>query len=810
MWFFSPHPTLSQRERGFGLEYDFVVKPGGNVEDIRLRYKGAEGIEIAGGKLSIKTTLGEIWEEMPAVYQIIKGERVAIEAAYILKSNEVSIEVGDYDKSKELIIDPWITYYGGGSDDKGYGAATDGSGNVVITGQTSSFDFPVSIGAFQTSFGGGFGVDAFVVKFDAAGNRLWATYYGGSSNDQSYEIAIDRSGNVLITGETESANFPVMLGAFQTTHAGGIWDAFVVKFDAGGNRLWATYYGGGDSDWGNGIATDGSGNVVITGYTSSNNFPVLGAFQSNKAGGSDAFVVKLDALGSRIWATYYGGSGSDYAYGIVIDGSDNVVITGYTFSNNFPVLGAFQSNKAGGSDAFVVKLDALGSRIWATYYGGSGADHGQCIATDGSGNVLITGNTSSNNFPVLGAFQMSNAGFSDAFVVKLDGGGNRLWATYLGGSDTEEGWGITVDGSDNIFVCGDTYSFDFQGATPGAFQTTLDPGGTPAAEDNYMVKFDANGNLVCGTYLGGSGHDEMWTSGNIAVFGGFVYMTGLAPDNYPVTPGSFQTVFGGAGDAWIAQLCDDCTMNCSTPLLINARALPNIICQDSCTNLSSSAAGGNWGPYTFSWTSIPSGFTSSAQDTVACPDTTTIYIVTVNDGDTILTDSVTVVVLPAPIVYLGADTTICSGDSVILDAGNPGASYNWSTGENTQIITVNSAGIYWVKVNDGRCIELDTININIENCDTTKNTFFIPNSFSPNKDGDNDVLFVRGSGIKNVKLFIYNRWGEKVFETYNINKGWDGTYKGRKLNPAVFAWYAEVEFSDGDRIYRKGNVTLIR
>ena len=147
---------------------------------------------------------------------------------------------------------------------------------------------------------------------------------------------------------------------------------------------------------------------------------------------------------------------------------------------------------------------------------------------------------------------------------------------------------------------------------------------------------------------------------------------------------------------------------------------------------------------------------------------------------------------------------VSSGATVTWDGG--GADNNWSTGASTRIIMIDTTGTYWVEVNDGNCIGMDTININ----DCAEKIFFIPNSFSPNGDKDNDILLVRGSGIKNIKLFIYNRWGEKVFETYNINKGWDGTYRKKPLNTAVFAWYAEVEFLDDSRIYRKGNVTLVR
>jgi len=934
-----------------GMEYDFVVKPGGDVEDIILGYKGTDGIEVEDGKLKIKTTLGEMREEIPAVYQIREGERVAIEAAYVLQGNEVSIKVEDYDRSNDLIIDPWITYYGGSGADEGVGITVDGSGNVLTMGWTVSTDFPFTPGAFQISLSG-VSWDVFVVKMCAGGNRLWATYYGGTGIDYGYGIATDGSSNVVITGKTASIDFPVTSGVFM----GGAYDAFAVKLDPAGNQLWATYYGGSDEDYGNGIATDGNSNVLITGRTYSTNFPVtLGAFQMIFAGGSyDAFVMKLDgATGDTLWSTYYGGSSFDQGTGIATDGSDNVLITGWTGSANFPVTSsAFQTSlgSAPFNDVFVVKLDgATGDTLWATYYGGSNIDQGNGIATDGSDNVLISGITRSTDFPVTsGAFQTINIGVVwDAFVVKLDATGDTLWATYLQGSDREEGMGIAVDGSDNIYVTGDTYSTDFP-FTPGVFQTVKNgPAGSPN-EENYVVKFDRNGNQVCGTYIGGSGHDEMYSGGNIAVFGGLVYITGYTPGSYPVTAGAFQPVFGGGPyGAFIASLCDDCTMNCSPSLTVNASAFPDTICKDDCINLSSIVAGDSCKIYTFSWTSIPSGFTSAAQDTVACPDTTTTYIVTVDDGSTTATDSVTIVVLQVsivdlgadtaicagdsvtldagnpgvsyswstgdttqaiiittigtywvvvdsggcigldtiiidsglivalrldtticdgdsiildaensgasyswstgdstqtitadtagtywvtvddggcigvdtivlgidtiPAVDLGADTTICSGDSIMLNAGNPGAGYNWYTGESSQTITVNSAGIYWVEVDNSGCIKLDTINIGVEDC--SENTFFIPNSFSPNGDNINDVLFVRGRGIKNIKLFIYNRWGEKVFETYNINNGWDGTYKKKTLNTAIFSWYAEVEFNDGDnpgQIFQKGNVTLIK
>ena len=266
----------------------------------------------------------------------------------------------------------WATYYGGTGDDFGYSTATDASGNVYLAGGTNSTTGIASAGAFQTTFGAGPGYqDGFLVKFDAAGNRLWATYYGGTGNDACTGVATDASGNVYISGST-TTNTPGVIasGGFQNTHGGGAFNAFLVKFDAAGNRLWATYYGGTLNAYGNDVATDAFGNVYLGGETSDSTVNIAsGGFQNTYGGGpSDGYLVKFDAAGNRLWATYYGGTGSEYFSGkLATDALGNVYLGGSTTSTTGIASGGFQNTMVAGGGGFLAKFYVTGNRRWAIY-----------------------------------------------------------------------------------------------------------------------------------------------------------------------------------------------------------------------------------------------------------------------------------------------------------------------------------------------------------------------------------------------------------------------------------------------------------
>jgi hypothetical protein len=389
----------------------------------------------------------------------------------------------------------YSTYLGGSANEGGGGIAVDASGNAYVTGGTGSSNFPITPGAFQTTFGGTF--DAFVSKLNAAGSTLlYSTYLGGSDGDGGSGIKIDALGNAYVTGLTDSSNFPITPSAFQTTF-GGKSDAFVSKLNAAGSALlYSTYLGGsGDENSGLGsgrIAVDASGNAYVAGDTNSSNFPTTpGAFQTNLGGGGrDAFVSKLNAAGSALlYSTYLGGSGDESGSGIAVDASGNAYVTGFTQSSNFPTTtGVFQTGLHGPTDAFVSKLNAAGSAlVYSTYLGGGANSfvEGNGIAVDASGNAYVTGGTFSNFPTTPGAFQTTFGGAEDGFFSKLNAAGSALlYSTYLGGSDADlGGGGIAVDSSGNAYIAGFTASSNFP-ITPGAFQTTSRGGG-----DIFVSKF---------------------------------------------------------------------------------------------------------------------------------------------------------------------------------------------------------------------------------------------------------------------------------------------------------------------------------
>jgi hypothetical protein len=332
----------------------------------------------------------------------------------------------------------YSTYLGGSGRDESHAIAVDSSGKVYVTGETLSLNFPTA-NPLQSSRAGG--SDAFVAKFDpslvGAPSLIYSTFLGGSTNpygdtEKGAGIAVDSLGNAYVTGQTDSADFPTTLGAFQAANGGGV-DAFVTKINAAGSALvYSTYLGGSSSDRGYGIALDGSGNAYVTGNTFSTNYPTLNAAQAAPGGSLDAFVTKLSADGAAlVYSTYLGGSGIEngrvgYFYphlgGIAVDASGNAFVTGVTYSTDFPTVNAFQTTYGGGeSDDFVAELTPIGtSFVYSSYLGGNSQELMLGIAVDGAGNAYVAGDTSSLNFPTKNSLQPTYGGGEfDAFVTKI-------------------------------------------------------------------------------------------------------------------------------------------------------------------------------------------------------------------------------------------------------------------------------------------------------------------------------------------------------------------------------------------------------
>src|SRR3990167_6897815 len=471
---------LKLRAYGNNVEKLFCVKPGADAEQIKIRLNGLkdcgvqkaeithplvpslEGINPKSefqnpklsvneqGELEVETEFGTAKFTKPIAYQVIDGKRVEVECKYTIadcemqnaecKTNlkskirnlsstsigdpksevpkskienpkfEYGFKVASYDKSKDLIIDPLLasTYLGGSSDDVGNSLTLDTSGNVYVTGYTLSTDFPTTSGAYDTSFNGD--VDVFVSKLDGALTSLLAsTFLGGSSNDDGYSLTLDTSGDVYVTGYTWSTDFPTTSGAYDTSFNGGVTDVFISKLDSGLSSLLAsTYLGGSSNDEVYSLTLDTSGDVYVTGYTWSTDFPTTsGVYDTSFNGGvTDVFISKLDSgLSSLLASTYLGGSSNDEVYSLTLDTSGDVYVTGYTWSTDFPTTsGVYDTSFNGGhSDVFVSKLDGgLTSLLASTYLGGSSDssyDYGYSLTLDTSGDVYVTGYTSSTDFP---------------------------------------------------------------------------------------------------------------------------------------------------------------------------------------------------------------------------------------------------------------------------------------------------------------------------------------------------------------------------------------------------------------------------
>jgi hypothetical protein len=324
----------------------------------------------------------------------------------------------------------YSTFLGGSGGDKGLGIAIDSSGNVYTVGTTGSDDFPCTAGVFDATPNGA--EDVFVAKLDPTGSALgYASLLGGSKRDNGHDIAVDGFGNAYVIGVTLSDDFPTTAGAFDSTHNGNE-DVFVAKFNATGCALsYSTFLGGGSFDKGFGVAVDDSGYAHVTGYTKSADFPTTsGVFDTTYNGGWDVFVAKLDTTGSALhYATFVGGSNYEKGFDIALDHSGNAHVTGYTLSEDFPITpGALDDTQDGREDVYVAKLNTRGTALmYATYLGGSDYEGGHGIAVDGAGDVYITGDTWSADFPTTaGAYKTTISGrHSDAFVAKLNLGGAR-------------------------------------------------------------------------------------------------------------------------------------------------------------------------------------------------------------------------------------------------------------------------------------------------------------------------------------------------------------------------------------------------
>ena len=536
-----------------GLKMNWVLDEPDRVSSIRLHWAGADSLELdATGNLLVHHALGTLTDLSPIAYQEIDGERRPVDCVYRLNGSfDLGFELtGNYLDNTPLIIDPilmYATYLGGSLTENARGIAVDTVGCAYVTGTTSSVDFPVTPGAFQTTAGSG--GNAYVTKFSSDGSSLiYSTYLGGSNGASANSIFLDTQECAYITGSTSSTDFPITPGAYQTTPGG----LYVTKLAPdGGSLIYSTYLGstvGGSSD---GIVVDPQGHAHVSGYTADNNFPITpGAFQTTKLGSSNTgFITKFSTDGgSLIYSTFLGGTGQDIINDITVDTQGYAYVTGATSSTDFPVTpGAFQTTFTGGS-TFITKLALDGSAlIYSTFLSGTSSSSGRSISVDTQGNSYITGRVDGPGFPVTAnAFQTTyGGGVTDTFASKLSPGGESLIAsTYLGGTVADVNYSGAIDMQGHIYAAGYTTSPNFP-LTPEVIPSVFGGG-----SNIYISIFSADLTKLLVSYCLGD-----WGAYNMTVGReGAVYVTGQTfSTGFPATPGAFQTTLNGASDAFVTK-----------------------------------------------------------------------------------------------------------------------------------------------------------------------------------------------------------------------------------------------------------------
>lgn len=567
------------------LEYDFVVRPGADPSTVKLALVSPASLAKidAQGDLVVQADGGEVRFHKPVIYQPAStdnrqgtAEKALIAGGYMIdEQNEVAFAIGDYDRTRPLVIDPvliYSTYLGGSDQDHATGIAVDGSGSAYVTGYTLSTDFPTANAVQPTNPGV---IESFISKFSPDGSRLvYSTYLGGTTGNEAYAIAVDSSGSAYVTGQTDSTDFPTV-NPFQAAYAGA-QDTFVTKVSTDGSALlYSTYLGGSGNDEAYAIAVDGSGSAYLTGWTDSANFPTSpSAFQGSNHAVSpytiSAFVVKFSSDGSTLmYSTYLGGSRGSEGAGIAVDPTGNAYVTGGTGSADFPTANAFQNTMRDFGAAFVTELNANASAlIYSTYLGGSsrvnqgflvGGSGANAIAVDSSGSAYVAGTTYCTDFPTSAtAFQGSNhAGPSsspNAFLTKFNPGGSTLaYSTYLGGSRGDQVYGVAINSSGNAYATGYTADTDFPTANPIQANNNASNNNN-IGRNAFVTEFAADGSgLLFSTYLGGSADD---TAYGIAVDGSSnTYVTGVAGSADFPTVNAFQpTKRSQSSTAFVAKI----------------------------------------------------------------------------------------------------------------------------------------------------------------------------------------------------------------------------------------------------------------
>jgi hypothetical protein len=624
-------------KEGEGLKYDFIIHPGGNYKDIRIKYDGAASINLnnipennhlplgeAGRGLLVTTPFGSITEHAPYTYDAVTKEQ--INSAFVLKDNILSFDINTLSsplgrgRERAFIIDPqleWATYYGDIGSEVAVKLSLDNAGYPYLLGTTSSINNIATTGSYQSTYISG-SQNAFIAKFNDQGNaKIWATYYKGNRADHFTDLQIDVSNNLYIAGGTNSNLGISTPGTYQSNWYPGVGsydssDGFILKFDNSGQKKWGTYFGGEKADEINAIAADINGNIYAVGTThSKNNITTIGCHQDTLFGPSDAFVAKFNSSGNLSWATYYGGrdsligtgisQGLDAGTAITCDLSGNVYVGGITGSfDHIATPGSHQPTNNSDSlfvnhsfwtrnvrNGFLVKFNSSGARQWGTYYGGSDYPNINAVKTDPAGNIYIAGRTASvDGIASTGSYkseldttywpQQLTGSITDAFLAKFNSGGVRQWGTYFGGHLTDLFLDMVIDKAGDICLGGSTTSHT-NIATAGAWKFNNSAGTDttgPLSQDAMFVKFAPGGQRLWATYYGGGASDRFESVASDNA--GNIYLYGYTNSDTAIsTPLTYQPVFVAGTETFLVKALPD------SIVYINQPFIDTVICINS-------------------------------------------------------------------------------------------------------------------------------------------------------------------------------------------------------------------------------------
>lgn len=547
-----------------GLKYYFIVKPGGDPDDIVMQFDGATAINVtSSGGLDILTSLGTLDFEPPHAYRVNPSGNVvpmpwqAKFEAIPNSTNQVKFKIHNYSQNMPLFIQvdrghsqkqqqqgidnlEWSTFYGGNDGEFFNKIHTTPNGNVFVSGESKATDFPITPGVFQDTLS--YNTDVVVVKFNGSNlDNTWATYYGGTVTDIGHSVAVDNSDEVYVVGSTNSSDFPVLNPA---QAYGGNLDGFVFKLNSTGTaRSWATTFGGTQGEFFYETALDNLGNIYAVGTGS--NIPLTNQAGADNFTTGNGVIVKLTTTGSILWATQFGNIFNCKINGIAVDATNSFYISGATNGGNGFIESNpnFPTTPQGFSEGFITKFNVANQIVWSSYIGGNGFDLANDVAVNKNGAAVVIGTTESTaNFPLLnptttgGTFGGGSVG-GDAFISAFSANGTYLFGTYLGGTDDEEGFGITVDDNNYIYATGTSFSSNNAWLAP-----SNNPTGTFTQSNNnlgnndvFITTFDNNFNQVWGTFFGGNRIDE----GNAVAVDNInnkLYVTGWTTSQGPYAP----------------------------------------------------------------------------------------------------------------------------------------------------------------------------------------------------------------------------------------------------------------------------------